>query len=186
MSVQLSTLVSLASGRGEGAKVARQWLRDFEQSYFRLEETRRAVEDVMRFEGDNEGRGTVDRSPSSVNATEVRVTARPRVQANRPWIESQSLDDSRYSSRAPRHFKAQFDTTATSRTVPVWFLSVLDSLDMDTKRLVLDSLSSRVLDVVDTRTRPETARQAKAVSHQEVHQAALRSIAGVIRMADQD
>lgn len=61
---------------GRKQRNADRWLEAFDRSYALHTRPRRETLALMAHEGDNDGRGQVAHAPSSVNATEVRYSAR--------------------------------------------------------------------------------------------------------------
>ena len=133
---------------------------------------------VMRHEGSNEGRGTVDHVASSVNATEVRVTPRLRVRRNDAWQESY-LELSR---DVERNFPVRRGmlSECISVTVPTWYLAAVGT------EKACDS--HRHLGVTFESPEPEKAARVVRREHTatELRAARMRAAAGTIRMGEQD
>ena len=150
-----------------------------ERAIMNRDRATREVEYVMRHEGSNEGRGTVEHVASSINATEVRVTPRLRVRRNDAWQDGY-LELSRDMERN-HAVRRDMQSECISIRVPIWYLAAVGAEKAaDSHRHLGVSFSA-----------PETERTAKQRSRptmkvSEVRAAKLRAIAGTIRMAEQD
>lgn len=131
-----------------------------EDRYNAILADRLMVEGAMRYDGSSgSGRGTVERAASSVNGTEVRGSAR--------WSQS-----------------ARSRQTAYRFKVPTWLLVATEELDRDTRTAALAPFE-RV--AIERETVEREARKVERVEDpREVRAAALRRVAGIIRMADLD
>lgn len=156
MSVSLNRLQGRSIRAGRKGEQARTYLDLFEQAYDRaMVDTGQYVR-AMRFEGSNEGRGQVDRAGvESVNATEVRATARLRVRRNDPSSESY-LEVSR---DVDRNYRVASDKVSQCRSivVPLWLLEVTGP---GRAVAVAESLGRTWRDVSE----PDKARKARKVT----------------------
>ena len=138
-----------------------EWRMRLERAYMDRMVDRLMVEGCMRHDPSNNRRGTVDHAASSVRATEVRYSERPRVRGNVQSNESmrETLDDARYSSRAPKRFRDRFDTSVVSyRGIAAICLSA--GIDADTVKGAFPSLVS----AFDAPTRERVQRAPKTAA----------------------
>jgi len=122
-----------------------------ERLYDRRMVDRLMVEGCMRVESDG-ARGYLPHAPSTVGASEIRVSPRPRVRPNRDETGDMLKDSATLDRRGMG--------TYVRRTVPAWFASVLVSLDIEpaTKTAILSRFPSTLVET----SRPE--RTAKRVA----------------------
>jgi hypothetical protein len=119
-----------------------------ERLYNQRRADRLMVEGCMRVESDG-ARGYLPHAPSTVGASEVRVSPRPRIRPNRDETGDMLRDSASLDRRGMG--------TYTRRVVPAWFASLLVSLDLDpaTRTSILDRFPSTVVES------PKRERQSK-------------------------
>jgi hypothetical protein len=139
----------------------------FERLYDDLRVERLDVEGCMRVESD--GRGFLPVAPSTVNASEVRYSPRPRVRANRDETSDYLDDDDTLDRRGMGAY--------VRYTMPTWFLQWVLTLDVEAKTRLLDRWPSvEVADVeVEVERKSSTARPLDVGSE---HTARLLDIVG--------
>lgn len=155
---------------------------------------RSLIEGLMRHEPSNDSRGSVTRAASSVNATTVNASPRQRVADSHDARDAGSRSSVRpYSARQlALDIERQYPNGARSGdaftfTVPTWFVTALDGLDGETRTVALAPFTRRTFSKPSDERTERTEREShKPVSVTETRAARQRSIAGTIRMAEQD
>ena len=147
---------------------------ELERLYQAKRVERLMVESAMRHEGSNDHRGTVDHAPSSVRATEVRVTARQRVKANdgtRHGSDLELLNDAA-AIRQPRV------EAWVSYRVPSWVTAAFTGIRLDDGSTALSAILSHVQGIEQQRERePRQGRQAAAQHSRQAATAAAQRAA---------
>ncbi len=150
---------------------------------------------LMSHDGPNEGRGTVVRAPSSVNATTVRATQARRVRDShdardaasratvRPYSAAQLALDVKY-----QYPNARRSGDVETLTVPTWYLALLDgaSLTSDGRTAALAPFTRRTFERPGDERKERKGRKPRTVNVKEERAAKMRRTAGTIRMGEQD